>query len=115
MGLRVTRLFGDEAGETHFEEIELATSTVSSKLPVDVTDLPLTGAQWVTYPSGRPEIMPGLHESPTRHLHVCVKGRFEVTTTSGSSKTFEPGDVLLCDDRGSRGHVTKEVGDERRV
>jgi hypothetical protein len=70
---------------------------------------------WVEYPKGQPEIMPGFHESPTRHLHVCIRGRFEVTTTSGASKIFEPGDVLLCEDMGSKGHVTREVGDELRV
>jgi len=115
MSLKVTRLFADELGETHLEELDLEMAAMSSTFAVDLTELPVTNAQWVEYPEGKPEIMPGLHESPARHLHVCVLGCFEVTTTSGDSKIFGPGDVLLCDDMGSRGHVTKEVGDARRV
>ena len=49
------------------------------------------------------------------HLVVCLRGGFEVTTTTGESTTIGPGDWFFSDDLGSKGHMTKAVGPERRV
>jgi hypothetical protein len=70
---------------------------------------------YVEYPSGRAEIMPGFHCAPRRQLVLCLQGAFEVVSTSGDSRLFQPGDWLLADDVGTKGHLTKGLGPERRV
>jgi hypothetical protein len=70
---------------------------------------------YVEYPSDRAEIIPGFHCAPRRQLVLCLEGAFEVVPTSGGSKLFRKGDWFLADDVGSKGHITRGVGSDRRV
>jgi hypothetical protein len=67
----------------------------------------------VEYPEDRPEVTPGFHAA--KHLVICLRGGFEVTTTGGDALSVGPGDWFFADDADSKGHITKGTGTERRV
>ena len=117
MGINVTHLYGDEDGETHLADIELL---------VDDPPAAPGGAGWVNLELPATTVIlteylkqdyaPAvLHSAPRFQLVLCIQGGFEVTTTSGDTKQFGPGDWMLADDVGSKGHTTSTVGDEPRI
>ena len=50
------------------------------------------------------------HPTPARQLIVCLSGQFEITVGDGRSRRFGPGEMVLLEDTGGTGHVTKVVG-----
>jgi hypothetical protein len=119
MGFRFTHLCGDAAGETFFVDVELPGSSAvpvgSVESSVTVVNLPVTSMIHTEYPEGPNELVPGLHATGARHFVVPLRGSFELTTSTGESRVLHAGDWALIDDTGSKGHLTKGVGTERRV
>lgn len=111
MSLNIVRVYGDEAGETHFGQIAMPAE--SGPGGVGSVAIPSTRVMYLEYPEDRAEVTPGFHAMT--HLVICLRGGFEVTTTTGDSRKIGPGDWFFSDDLGSKGHVTKAVGSVRRV
>jgi hypothetical protein len=117
MGIAVTHLYADEQGETHLADIEIVVDDPAAEpggaamvhLELAATTVILTEYLKLDY---APEV---LHGAPRRQLVLCLQGGFEVTTTSGDSRRFGPGDWMLADDVGSAGHLTRTIGDEPRL
>jgi len=51
------------------------------------------------------------HPSPRRQLYVTLTGELKVTVSSGETRHFRPGSVVLLEDTEGKGHVTSVVGD----
>jgi len=110
----VYRVHADEHGDTHLTLLELQTF-----------DDPGEGAKRVRGILGIPalqagivelvERMPGheLHPAPERRLLALLRGEYEIITNTGETCIVRAGDCLLADDVGSKGHRTREIGDER--
>jgi hypothetical protein len=106
-----TRLYADESGESHFEELTVAL------LPVDFAPpaAPLNIAQflgtetslWLGAPVGWAGETP--HPSPQRQIFCVLEGEFEVTTSDQSVRRFAAGSVLLLEDTWGRGHSSTVV------
>jgi hypothetical protein len=114
IGINVTHLYADVDGETHLEDVAIVVEDplpdagfVSNHIPAETVIL--TEYLKKDY---APEV---LHGAPRYQFVVCLQGAFEVTTTSGDTKRFGPGDWMLADDVGSKGHITRTIGDERRI
>jgi uncharacterized cupin superfamily protein len=43
---------------------------------------------------------------------VVLKGELELETSLGQQEHLKPGDVLLADDIGAKGHHSRDVGEE---
>jgi uncharacterized cupin superfamily protein len=43
---------------------------------------------------------------------VVLQGELQIVTTLGHEERLHPGDVLLADDVGSKGHISRDVGDQ---
>jgi hypothetical protein len=52
-----------------------------------------------------------MHEAPRRQFLVVLGGELEIVTTLGQQRRLQPGDVLLADDVGSKGHISRDVGE----
>jgi hypothetical protein len=117
MGLRFAHLHGGDDGETRFADVELPTVNHPDSGTVAVVRVPLRGFTYAEYldADDEREMIPGLHATPSRHFITPMQGGFEVVTSTGDSRSFGPGDWILFDDIGSKGHLTKRVGAERRV
>jgi hypothetical protein len=75
-----------------------------------LSDIPATTLSVSRLTERRPD--QGLHQPPRRQVVVVLRGALEVTTTAGDRYRFGPGDCLLADDRDTKGHITRDVGEE---
>lgn len=107
----IVRLFGDASGETHFAQLELldqrseSGEVVMRALEIEPTKL---GVHEVL---GRAPSN-GFHCTVPRKVITVLRGCFEIFASDGTSTRFGPGDCLVTDDRGTKGHAFEDVGDE---
>lgn len=101
------RLFGDEAGVTHFEELHLPTSPTG----LGPLRLGLVGhCQELRILQGTSDLDASIfHSAPERQYLVVLSGTMRVRATDGTVRALSPGSVLLLDDIGSAGHATEIV------
>jgi hypothetical protein len=109
----MTRLYTDEAGESHFgtwpwSAVEAQFAPPAA--PVEVTE-PIAAEQalMLRMPAGwygEP------HPAPRRQLMVVVAGSVEATASDGEMRLFPPGSAILLEDTTGRGHSARAVGGE---
>jgi hypothetical protein len=68
--------------------------------------LPCDGV-WLRWTSGSYDYE--WHNAPRRQLIATLNGHVEARVGSGERRRFGPGDVLLAEDTGGRGHCTKSL------
>jgi hypothetical protein len=108
-----TRLFPDQDGTSHFEELEmelLPGFAAPPAEPLHFSDFVRLGqSRWVgVRPDWRGDAP---HPTPRRMLVIPIQGEFEVTAGDGSSRRFKPGDVLIAEDTWGSGHSTQVTSD----
>jgi hypothetical protein len=111
---RYLRLFADEQGESHFEEIEVALTPVDfapPAAPLHIAALfPATSCLFLGAPPDWEGTVP--HPSPRRQLFCNLHGEYEVTASDGQTRRFSAGSVLLLEDTTGKGHTTRIIGVE---
>jgi hypothetical protein len=111
------RLFTDEAGESHLEDLDVTLEPqdfAPPAAPLHVASfLPAVGSMWVGAQPGWGGETP--HPTPRRQIFCVLRGTFEVTASDGSKRLFPPGAVLLLEDTTGAGHSTRIVGDEEAL
>jgi hypothetical protein len=111
--VNLLRVYGDGAGETHLAKVELplmgdASEPAASRLVLQ--GIRTTTLNVVERPDRRPDS--GFHAAPRRQLVVILRGALEITTTTGDNHRLQQGECLFADDVGTKGHLTRDVGDE---
>ncbi len=104
--MRITHLFTGKDNQSHFEEIE-----VRLKIP---------GIFRVIYRSGRCQgiLLQGsarrisvfLAHGCLREYVITLEGKAEIEVSSGETRRFGKGDVLLAEDVSGQGHKTRVIG-----
>lgn len=125
--LKIARLWADEKGDTHFENITLLTgppqrgkpATPSPVATLAATGMPLTGNITFHRIAGdlvipNPEVSGKPHTAPYRTFIFVLGGSgFWWNSIDNTKVEFKPGGtVLLADDTGSKGHNTAAMGTE---
>jgi hypothetical protein len=111
---RYVRLYTDEFGETHFEDVELSLASadyVPSAPPLFMADFyPVSASYWI----GLPGDWDGqtAHPTPRRQLLCTVQGEYEVTASDGEVRCFPAGSLLLIEDTLGKGHQTRIPADK---
>ncbi len=109
----ITRLYGDDEGETHFETYELPVQQGSLHGASGMRGLlgvPAIGVDIVDLGSKAPSN--DFHSTSPRDVVLVVRGAFDIIASDGERRTFGPGDFLLTDDLNTKGHAFEDVGDE---
>ena len=101
-------LQGDATGETHLTPLEFPVRETSAGFVRGLNDIPATTLGFGEFVGRKPDV--GLHNAPRRQFLVVLGGELEILTSLGDSQRLGPGDVLLADDIGSKGHVSRDVG-----
>jgi hypothetical protein len=115
LGMRTnyTRLFADEIGESHFEDItvELALADFApSAPPMGVSSpMPATQSAFICGPAGW---IGDWHVSSARNLFVVLSGEWEIEASDGISRRFSSPDVLLAEDISGNGHRSRVISQE---
>ena len=103
------RLFADEQGESHFEEVEVELGPVDfapPAPPLHVTALfPAARCGLVCAPPDWGGQVP--HPAPRRQLFCNLRGEYEVTASDGTTRRFPAGSLLLLEDTTGKGHSTR--------
>jgi hypothetical protein len=113
--MHYVRIYADEGGETHFEDVTLPTerrqSPASSSLEDLTAPLSVSSVYFRTVVVDHP---PEPHPAPCRQLVVQVAGEVEIEVSDGEVRRFGPGTVVLAEDVTGKGHQTRPVGETIR-
>ena len=110
---KYVRIYTDEAGESHFEDMEtelVFTDFAPPAAPLAIAPfLPSAKIQWLGAPLGWAGDVP--HPVPTKSVFVTTQGEYEVTASDGDVRRFPAGAVLLLEDTWGKGHGTRGTSD----
>jgi hypothetical protein len=107
---RYWRLYSDAAGESHFEEVEIALAPRDFAPPAQPMNLSAftPAMRWAFF-----EIPTGWegdwHPTPHRQVFFWLAGEVEITASDGEVRRFPAGTVLLVEDTTGRGHYSRTV------
>lgn len=108
--MTVFHLHGDPAGDTHVTVVDLPVNETTAGVVRGLTDIPATTTGFGEFVERKPDH--GVHNAPRRQFLVVLRGVLEIVTTLDQREHLQPGDVLLADDVGSKGHISRDVGEE---
>ena len=111
--VKCVRLYADEAGESHFEDIEYSMASIQYAPPAPALEISepteATSFFWFRFPKDWSD---AAHPSPRRQLFVVLEGEVEGWTSTGDTRTFRAGDRLLMEDTSGKGHGARPLNDE---
>ena len=114
--MRYTRVYADADGESHFEELETPGETIQA------VESDLVGTVSMTFPVKGvyfrevvQESSDEPHNAPFPLFIIGLRGTFSIEISSGETREFPPGSVVLVEDTTGKGHTTRRVGDEPRA
>src|SRR6267142_640877 len=106
------RLYSDENGESHFEDVEIDLASTDYAPPAPPLSLssfsPATQFGFMKAPAGWSS---DWHPTPARNIFFVLTGEWEVTASDGESRRFSQGSVLLVEDTTGKGHSSRVVGE----
>ncbi len=109
--MKYVRLYEDEAGESHFEDIEEELSLLEfapPAPPVFVTDAEeAKRSLFIRIPE---DWSGGWHPAPKRQFFFCLSGTIEIRASDGEARNFLPGSVIFAEDTLGNGHKTRVIG-----
>jgi quercetin dioxygenase-like cupin family protein len=109
--MRYVRLYSDEQGESHVEDMEVEFQTVDFAPPAPPLDISQFGfAQQCSLLRAKPGWEGDWHPAPFRQLHFYLSGVIEAETSDGEVRRIGTGGVALVEDTSGKGHRSRVVG-----
>lgn len=109
--MRYFRIYADAAGESHFEDLEVALRPGSGGS--ELSELyPASGVIFRRSPADQ---LIDWHPAPRRQFVVTLSGEAEVEASDGEVRAIGPGTVMLAEDVTGKGHITRGVGTAERL
>jgi hypothetical protein len=109
--LTYVRIYADAAGESHFEDVEVALDQ-----PMQVSQLsetfPVTG---MNLRRNNREYVLDFHPAPRRQWILNLTGTVEMEASDGEVRRFGPASIILVEDTTGKGHISRSVGTDERV
>lgn len=103
-------LYADAAGETHVRALDLPVHDSEAGRVRGLHGIPATRTGFGEFVGRKPDV--GMHPAPGRQFLVVLGGELELVTSLDEAHRLRPGDILLADDVGSKGHISRDAGDE---
>ena len=104
-GFRVTRVWEDGDGVSHFDEIAIPLADGGA---IGRLSQPWSAGA-VVFRANDPDYDYDWHRAPRRQLVVLLDGEIEIEVGDGEKRRFRGGDVVLVEDTAGRGHRTRTV------
>lgn len=107
--MKITKIFNDENGESHFEEIEIPLINqgeigfLSENINVQKVQFRKVSADY------------DFHWAPQKQYIVLLDGGVEIETSLGEVRKFQTGEILLVEDVSGKGHKTKNLEKKERT
>lgn len=111
--LKYTRVYADEEGESHFEDVEVGMSEVVFAPPAP----PLRLSEFMessrfSFLSAQPGWFGDWHPAPSRQFMLHLQGEVEAEVSDGEIRRFGPGSATLVEDTSGKGHRSRVVGEQ---
>ncbi|MBN2564672.1 MAG: cupin domain-containing protein [Candidatus Eisenbacteria bacterium] len=114
--MRYTRVFADELGESHFEDIEVGMDEVVFAPPAPPLKLSeFMESSRFSFLSADPGWYGDWHPAPKRQFTLYLQGEVEAGVSDGEIRRFGPGSAVLVEDTTGKGHRSKVLGDQEMV
>lgn len=111
-GVKVTRLYTGNDGESHFEDIEVPFEetglggSMSRRLPATGVIFRETGDDYDF----------DWHNAPQRqYILMLAGGGVEIEIGDGTKRRFQAGDILLAEDTTGHGHISRAIDKDPRI
>lgn len=109
--MKYLRVWTDDRGESHFEDVEVKLSPGSGQS--DLSEIvPATGVIFRRSPADQHV---DWHPAPRRQFVITLSGTAELQTSDGEVRQIGPGSVVLVEDVTGKGHITRGTGTEERL
>ena len=103
--MKYVRVYTDESGESHFDDIELELTPKNVAPPAPAinlsSDIPATQFVFYSFPPGW---IGDWHPVPQRQIFFFLAGEFSGEVSDGEVRIFKAGDVVLGEDTTGKGH-----------
>jgi quercetin dioxygenase-like cupin family protein len=107
---KVTKLYNDNNGDSHFEDIEIPLIEAGSVGKLSEV-LPANG---VIFREVEPSYDWNFHTAPQKQYIILLDGEIEIETSLGEKRVFKAGEVLLVEDTTGKGHKTRNLQPVKR-
>ena len=109
--MNYTRIYCDEEGESHFEDISIDLALVEFAPPAPPLNIaaPFETERMIfcTIPS---DWFGNWHPTPQHQFFLQLSGNLEVEVSDGEIRIFSSGSIALLEDTTGKGHLTREIG-----
>jgi uncharacterized cupin superfamily protein len=110
--MNYTRLYSDEHGQSHFEDIEIDLALMDYAPPAPPLSLSsFTSATQFGFMNAPAGWSSDWHPTSARNVFFVLSGEWEVTASDGESRRFAAGSVLLVEDTTGKGHSSRLVSE----
>ena len=111
--MEFTRVFTDEYGETHFEDIKIELLPVDFAPPAPPLNLSeLKEAKKFGFVNAPIGWYGDWHPTPKRQVFIYISGQIEAKVSDGEVRVFGPGSITLLEDTTGKGHTSRVVGNQ---
>lgn len=108
--MRIHNLYVDEAGQSHFRDLEIALEVATPGGRQSKT-LPATG---IIFRAAPPDYALDWHPAPRRQYIINLDAGVELTASDGERRVIGAGEVILVEDTSGKGHLSKAVDGKLR-
>lgn len=108
--MKIWRIFADEAGETHFGEMDFPLADAGAIGMLSELQ-PVTGLIFRETPG---DYDFPWHNTPRRQFVIILKGGVDFSVSDGETRRFGGGDVVLLEDTTGKGHYSRAVAGQPR-
>jgi quercetin dioxygenase-like cupin family protein len=110
--MKYIRLYSDEDGESHFEDVELKFQTTDFAPPAPPLDISTFGeVEQCSILRAEPGWAGDWHPAPYRQLHFYLSGEIEAEASDGEKRRMGAGGLVLVEDIRGKGHKSCVIGD----
>jgi len=100
-GKRILRIYADADGNSHIQELPIATKPGKTRR----TDMATaTGLIYADYTASSVE---DWHRTPGRQFSISMSGEIEVEVSDGKKHAIHAGDIVFLEDLQGKGHITR--------
>jgi len=103
--MRIHNLYTDEAGESHFRDIEVEWEG-ENEFSKYSARLPATG---IIFRQTRGDYDLDWHPAPRRQYIINLDAGAQLTASDGETRVIQAGEVILVEDISGKGHLSKSV------
>ena len=108
--MMITRVYADDQGETHFEEIRLPLTDAG---PIGHLSEALA-VRSLIFRRNDADYNYDWHTAPARQYIVLLDGAIEIEVSDGEKRILQAGEIVLVEDVTGKGHRTRNLETKER-